>query len=304
MNKCQFPKPPLCLACEFPPCNCKKCKLLRCQGKPDREGITCAQAKDPCSCKQKCCEDVGLEIPDCSGAKDGELLLVITDGGKSPTNFNSIFFDIVGITSFLLMAIAMFWVQVCNYLWRFAIFIKESGRKVQITILVLLILLCCCITFHALKGRKHIHELEQAKLAQNATGTATDTPMPPPPLPCASKCNMRKKCCGKNMKGSCVSLSNSNSCYKMNSNSNLSPNDGEDKTPPNLCKLCGRKLEDSPCTNSVTEWTDEAIREMYQKFKLHSLPAEMKSPPSADNLLGFLSSFYNGISGSLANTLP
>ena len=180
-------------------------------------------------------------------------------------------------------------------------------RKVQITILVLLILLFCCITFHALKGRKHIRELQQAKLAQNATDTAidaTDDVLLPPPLPSKSKCSVRKKCCSKNMKGSCVSLSNTNSCYKMNSNSNLSLNDDEDKTPPNLCKLCGRKLEDSTSTNSDTEWTDEAIREMYQKFKLHSLPAEMKSPPSPDNLLGFLSSFYNGISGSLANTLP
>ena len=99
VTNCEFPKPPLCLACEFPPCNCKKCTLLRCQGKPDREGITCNQTKDPCSCQKKCCEDVGLELPDCSGSKDGELLLVITDGGKTPTNFNSILFDIVGITS-------------------------------------------------------------------------------------------------------------------------------------------------------------------------------------------------------------
>ena len=179
----------------------------------------------------------------------------------------------------------------------------------QITILVLLILLGCCITFHAIKGRKHIREVEQAKLGRNATDTAADTatdaPLLPPPLPSQAKCSMRKKCCGKSMKGSCVSLSNSNSCHKMNSNSNLSLNGGdENKTPPNLCKLCGRKLENSTSTTSDTEWTDETIREMYQKFKLYSLPAEMKSAPSADNLLGFLSSFYNGISGSLANTLP
>lgn len=105
MNNCGIPIRPLCLVCNFPPCNCTKCKLLRCQGKPDREGITCAETNDPNSCMDNCCEEFGIKVSGCGQSNDGKIQDNESESNSNLTksstslNFNSILFDIVCITS-------------------------------------------------------------------------------------------------------------------------------------------------------------------------------------------------------------
>lgn len=174
-------------------------------------------------------------------------------------------------------------------------------------ILVLLALLCCSIIFHAIKGQKRMLPLDQAQLDQNSTaalGESSSFSIDSPSQPqCALKYSQRKKSCNRRLKGSCESLANLKSNNKINSNSNLLSNNGDNQTPSNLCLLCGQKL-DNAMDPDTTTWTDEEVREMYQKFKLYSIPTEMKGAPTPDNLIGFLSTLYNGVSAILANTLP
>lgn len=188
----------------------------------------------------------------------------------------------------------------------------------------MLLLLCISITFHAIKGKRYSPDKIQ-------TIEMPSNPVPPQNNSIdnhESKCHhckhcLRKKCshlkipdASKISNENLLTTKDVNKAYnnvntlKRNCancagslNDLLSSSNLSDQKHTSLCDLCAKQMK--PETNHFQPTlSDEEIREMYKRFKLYSVPAEMKSPPSIGNVVEVLSGLYHGISSSIANTLP
>ncbi|KAM7347265.1 uncharacterized protein ACRADG_006885 [Cochliomyia hominivorax] len=302
-NFCSLPNNHKCLVCEFPPCNCEKCTHLRVEGKSDQDDI------------KNCLMSVNDKnpIPNLSGPTENSSLKEKANETKKfvrgtiseirkipwpslnlkPTSLESFLFDIVGIISFFIMGTFMFWITISQYLWNLIIIIIQGGRRPQLVSIILLLLLCVSITLHAFKGRHQGQSTikSTAPLSQNISDT-TQTP----------KCQhlkscQRKRCSNLNLQNSKISLD----CKSKESllDQSLSSNKiSSDPQKPTLCDLCAKKVQDQDKSQHIL--SDDEFREMYKKYKLYTIPSEMKTPPSINRLLEFVVGLYNTVQGSLA----
>ncbi|XP_037812710.1 uncharacterized protein LOC119604272 [Lucilia sericata] len=325
-NSCAFPATLQCKLCEFPPCNCEKCKKLRSEGKPDQEEIRkCFRSSNDVTLK-----DADPNAKTLTAGTSNiptkifkENLLQIRNFKLptfrfTPSDLNSVLFDIVGIISFFIMTTFMFWITISQYLRDFVNLILQWGRRAQLTTLILLLLLCVSITFHAVKGRHHRYQTNHniKKTSDPASNHNTTNTNPLPKCPHCKSCQ-RKKCSHFNLqnskgstRGSKESLctlnnidktqnnikSNNNRCDKCDGNRSENSSLTK-KQNPSLCDLCAKQMKQ--VTRSIL--SDDEAREMYKKYRLYAVPTEMKTPPSFTNLIEFLTGLYNTISGSSRN---
>ncbi|XP_019895271.2 uncharacterized protein LOC109614302 [Musca domestica] len=258
-------RPSLLLRCKSPPCSCEKCQDIR-------------RRKTNDICLENC-----ISCPDLLDSESSCDSLGARSASKSPpVNIYSALFDVFGITAFVIMTALTFWATVCYYLWNFAVYIYQSGRKAQIITLALLSIILIGIVYHGIKG--HNKRVTHLEIPNNAT---TDINSSESFVSFMGQENPRQK---------------GGAELPLCKHGKKSPTDcGSNKSSTSLCDLCSKYYKKSS-VEKKSSMSDAQARQMFEKFKFYSIPSEWKSPPAfVVFLVDYLASLFGNPSGGSDN---